>query len=130
MTYNEYTAKYELDCSQITGQASIDMSGFYGAVKFIGSDQDDMFISGGGGRVAANNNANPVEIHGGKGADTIDLTASGMPPSGQDMRYCTLTYVRGDSEYNNYDSVSGFQTDKKSGDALYLPTKVVFGDVA
>ncbi len=129
MTYDEYTAHYELDCSQITGHASIDMSGFYGAVKFIGSDQDDMFISGGGKRVTGNLNANPAEIHGGKGADTIDLAASGMPPSGQDMRYCTLTYVRGDSEYNNYDRVSGFRTDEKSGDALYLPTKNVLANV-
>lgn len=129
MTYDEYTAHYELDCSQITGHASIDMSGFYGAVKFIGSDQDDMFISGGGKRVTGNLNANPAEIHGGRGADTIDLAASGMPPSGQDMRYCTLTYVRGDSEYNNYDRVSGFRTDEKSGDALYLPTKNVLANV-
>ncbi|MCD7983255.1 MAG: hypothetical protein LUG19_03245 [Desulfovibrio sp.] len=129
MTYNEYTTKYELDCSQITGHASIDMSGFYGAVKFIGSDQDDMFISGGGKRVTGNDNTNPVEIHGGKGADTIDLTASATPPPGEDMRYCTLTYTLGDSEYANYDSVIGFRTDAASGAALFLPPKNVLADV-
>ena len=129
MTYNEYTAKYELDCSQITGQASINMRDFWGGLKFIGSNQDDMVISGGGGRVAVNNNANPVEIHGGKGADTIDLTYSATPPPGEDMRCCTLTYSLGDSEYANYDSVIGFRTDAASGAALYLPTKNVLANV-
>ena len=132
--FNAYQTKYTLDCSDITGHASIDMSGFCGKLTFIGSDQDDLFMSGSGWRVTDNHNANPVEIHGGKGADIIDLTASATRPSTppttspDELRYCTLTYDLGDSEYANYDSVIGFRTDAASGAALYLPTMTVFGD--
>lgn len=71
-----------------------------------------------------------MEIHGGKGADTINLDAQRDAPSGQEMRYCTLTYDQGDSKYNNYDSVIGFRTGEKSGDALCLSAKDVLDDVS